>query len=94
MIYINLNLKTCFRCKQEIANINIEKQRIMNDLPDNSGNFCNSRFFDILNLELLCRLSFLITGPPGWYLILLMSVGGGGALPTGGPPVILFACER
>lgn len=27
MIYINLNLKTCFRCKQEIANINIEKQR-------------------------------------------------------------------
>lgn len=60
--------------------------------PVSNGNFCSSRFFDILNLELLCRLSFLITGPPGWYLILLISVGGGGALPTGGPPVTLFAC--
>lgn len=47
----------------------------------------------MLNLELLCRLSFLITGPPGWYLILLINVGGGGAVVAGGPPAILFAYE-
>lgn len=64
------------------------------NLPVKSGNFCSSRFFDILNLELLCRLSFLITGPPGWYLILFMSVGGGGALTDGGPLDALFACKE
>lgn len=49
----------------------------------------------MLNLELLCRLSFFITGPPGWYLILLINVGGGGgAAVTGGPPVTLFVYER
>lgn len=62
--------------------------------PVKSGSFCSSRFFDILNLELLCRLSFLITGTPGWYLILFMSVGGGGALTDGGPLDALFAFKK
>lgn len=61
------------------------------NLPDKSGNFWSSRFFEILNLELLCRLSFFITGPPGWYLILLINVGGGGALFPGCPPATLLA---
>lgn len=47
----------------------------------------------MLNLELLCRLSFFIIGPPGWYLILLINVGGGGAVVTGGPPATLFVYE-
>jgi hypothetical protein len=48
--------------------------------PFSSGSFCSSRFLLMLNLDELCRLSFLMCGGPG-YLILLIWVGGGTLAP-------------
>ena len=52
----------------------------LNHSPFSSGSFCSSRFLLMLNLDELCRLSFLMCGGPG-YLILLIWVGGGTLAP-------------